>query len=137
MKKLLPIGMKVKINCTYPWQATEAVIVETPAEHLDIPDDHPYSLIHGQWMNDGENIFHFPFSRFEAIEQGARASPLIQEEAAPELTGESCFDGVSDNTDKSIIRLDSSKEETKTIKKEEPAVNEIQEMFKQFCMGRF
>ena len=137
MKKLLPIETRVKINCTYPWQTTEAVIVETPTKHLCIPDDHPYSLIHGQWMNDGKITFHFPFSRFEVIEQAVRASPSIQKETAPELTTKSCFKGVSDNTDKSIIHLDSTKEETKTIKKEEPAVNEIQEMFKQFCTGRF
>ena len=98
MKKLLPIGTRVKINCTYPWQTTEAVIVETPTKHLNIPDDHPYSPLHGQWMNDGKITFHLPFSRFEAIEQAARASPSIQKETAPELTGESCFKEITKNT---------------------------------------
>lgn len=134
MNKLLAAGTKVEINCTYPWQGTEAVIIKAPAEYLNVPDEHPYSQVHGQWMNDGEITFHLPFSRFKAIET-IRASPLIQEETAPELTGESCFKGVSDNTDKSIISPHSTKE--KTVEKEETTTNETQEMFKRFCMGRF
>ena len=135
MKKLLPIGTRVRINCTYSWEATEAVIVETPTKYLSIPDSHPYSLIHGQWMNDGKITFHFPFSRFEAIEN-SRASPSIQKETAPELTGESCSKETTDNT-VNVVNANSNKEETKTIREEEETTNEIQEMFKQFCIGRF
>ncbi len=54
----LPVGTKIKINCTYPWQSNEGVIVKTPEGKKDK---------FGQWIDNGNYVAHYPYCRLEEV----------------------------------------------------------------------
>ena len=64
----LPVGTKVKINCLYAYQSNEGIIVETPEGKSDK---------FGQWIDNGNYTAHYPYCRFEKIEEEKKDNLII------------------------------------------------------------